>query len=144
VTLWKGCRVLRLTDFIVDCPDTMTLATFYSAVTGRPVKEGSHERWAGIQFDEIELAFNLVEDYRAPQWPDSEHPKQFHLDFEVDDIEAEQTRVLALGATMQRDSIGPAGYGFRVYTDPIGHPFCLCRNNGVTWTDQGLIWSKRD
>jgi len=45
---------------------------------------------------------------------------------------------------MQRDSIGPAGYGFRVYTDPIGHPFCLCRNNGVTWTDQGLIWPKRD
>jgi predicted enzyme related to lactoylglutathione lyase len=85
-----------------------------------------------------------VEDYRAPQWPDSEHPKQFHLDFEVDDIEAEQSRVLALGATLQRDSVGPDGYGFRVYTDPIGHPFCLCHNKGVTWTDQGLIRPKND
>jgi catechol 2,3-dioxygenase-like lactoylglutathione lyase family enzyme len=110
---------------------------------GSPVKEGSHENWAGIQFGEIELAFIRVEDYRAPQWPDSEHPKQFHLDFEVDDIEAEQRRVLALGATLQQDSVGPDGYGWRVYTDPIGHPFCLCRNNGVTWTDQGPVWPKR-
>ena len=123
--------MLRLTDFIIDCPDTMKLAAFYSEVTGRPVKEGSHENWAGIQLGGIELAFNVVEDYRAPQWPDSEHPKQFHLDFEVDDIEAEQTRVLALGATLQQDSIGPDGYGWRVYTDPIGHPFCLCRNKGA-------------
>ena len=136
--------MLRLTDFIIDCPDTMKLATFYSEVTGRPVKGDSDAKWAGIQFGEIELAFTLVEDYRAPQWPDSEHPKQFHLDFEVDDTEAEQERVLALGATMQYDSIGPDGYGFRVYTDPIGHPFCLCRNKGVTWTDQGPSWPKGD
>jgi hypothetical protein len=99
--------MLRLTDFIIDCPDTKKLATFYSGVTGRPVKGDSDENWAGIQFGEIELAFNLVKDYLAPQWPDSEHPKQFHLDFEVDDIEAEQSRVLALGATMQRDCVGP-------------------------------------
>jgi hypothetical protein len=33
--------MLRLTDFIIDCPDTMELAAFYSEVTGRPVKEGS-------------------------------------------------------------------------------------------------------
>ena len=136
--------MLQLTDFIIDCPDTVTLATFYSEVTGRPVKADSDENWAGIQFGEIELAFNLVEDYRAPQWPDSEHPKQFHLDFEVDDIDAEQHRVLALGATMQHDAIGPNGYGFRVYTDPVGHPFCLCRNIGVTWTDQTPIWPNRD
>ncbi len=76
----------------------MKLAAFYSEVTGRPVKAGSHENWAGIQFGEIELAFIRVDaNYRAPQWPDGEHPKQFHLDFEVDDIEAEQSRVLALG-----------------------------------------------
>ena len=50
--------MLRFTDFIIDCPDTMTLAAFYSEVTARPVKAGSDENWAGIQFDEIELAFN--------------------------------------------------------------------------------------
>ena len=136
--------MLRLTDFIIDCPNTMKLASFYSEVTRRPVKEDSDENWAGIKFGEIELAFNMVEDYRAPQWPSSEHPKQFHLDFEVDNIEAEQSRILALGATLQRDCRGPNGYGFRVYTDPVGHPFCLCRNSGVTWTDQGIIWPESD
>ncbi len=136
--------MMRLTDFIVDCPDTMKLAAFYSAVTGRPVKEGGDENWAGIQFGEIELAFIRVEGYRAPRWPDSEHPKQFHCDFEVDDIKAEHSRVLSLGATLQQDSIGLDGYGWRVDTDPIGHPFCLCRNKGVLWTDHGPIWPKRD
>ena len=133
--------MLQLTDFIIDCPDTMKLAAFYSDVTGRPVKAGSDEHWAGIKFGEIELAFIRVDDYRAPQWPHSGHPKQFHLDFEVDDIETEQSRVLALGATLQQDSVGQDGYGWRVYTDPIGHPFCLCRNKAATWTDQGLTWS---
>ncbi|MET0425845.1 MAG: VOC family protein [Actinoplanes sp.] len=136
--------MLRLTDFIIDCPDAMNLAAFYAEVTGRPIKAGSDADWAGVQFGEIELAFNPVADYRAPRWPDSEHPKQFHLDFEVDDVEAEQSRVLALGATLQQDFIGPDGYGWRVYADPVGHPFCLCRNNGVTWTDQGPRWPERD
>ena len=136
--------MLQLTDFIIDCPDPTSLATFYSEVTGRPVKADSHQSWAGIEFGEIELAFIRVEDYRPPRWPDSQHPKQFHLDFEVDDVEAEQTRVVALGATLQQDRIGPDGYGWRVYTDPVGHPFCLCRNRGADWSSGGLAWSKGD
>ncbi|MEU5772457.1 VOC family protein [Streptomyces venezuelae] len=136
--------MLRLTDFIIDCPDAMKLAAFYSEVTGVPVKEDSNEHWAGIALGDIELAFTPVEDYRAPRWPDSAHPKQFHLDFEVDDIEAEQSRVLALGATLKQDMVGTNGYGFRVYADPVGHPFCLCRNKGVVWTDEGPAWPERD
>jgi predicted enzyme related to lactoylglutathione lyase len=133
--------VLRLTDFIIDCPDAMALAAFYSEVTGVPIKQSSTENWAGLRFGTIELAFTPVEDYRSPQWPDSDHPKQFHLDFEVDDIEAEQSRILGLGATLLRDHVGPEGYGFRIYADPVGHPFCLCRNKGVVWTDEGPTWS---
>ena len=136
--------MLQLTDFIIDCPDTMRLATFYSEMTGHPVKAGSQEDWAAIQFGDIDLAFVRVESYHAPRWPASEHPKQFHLDFEVDDVEAEHTRVLSLGATFHRDSIAPDGYGWRVYTDPVGHPFCLCRNKRATWTPQGLIWTNGD
>src|SRR5262249_23026543 len=114
--------MLRLTDFIIDCPDTMKLAAFYSEVTGRSIKEGSHENWAGIKFGEIELAFIRVADYRAPEWPDSEHPKQFHLDFEVDEIESEQRRVLDLGATLQQEFIGSDGYGWRGLPSPTRPP----------------------
>lgn len=133
--------MLTLTDFIIDCPDPMKLAAFYSDVTGRAVKESSDDHWAGIAFGGIELAFQRVEDYRPPVWPGQEHPKQYHLDFEVDDIEAEQSRVVALGATLQQDFVGPEGYGWRVYTDPVGHPFCLCRNRGVVWRDERPVWS---
>jgi hypothetical protein len=57
----------------------------------------------------------------------------------VDEIEPEQRRVIELGATLQKDFIGPEGYGWQVYTDPAGHPFCLCRHEGVTWTDKGVM-----
>lgn len=126
--------MLRLTDFIIDCPDTMKLAAFYAEVTGREVKKNSTADWAGIAFGEVELAFQRVEDYRPPTWPSSEHPKQYHLDFEVDDIEAEQERVIGLGAKLQGDFTNDENYGWRVYTDPIGHPFCLCRNKGYDWS----------
>lgn len=135
--------MLRLTDVIIDCPDAMALAAFYSEVTGLPIKQDSTPSWAGVQVDEIELAFTPVEDYRAPQWPDAEHPKQFHLDFEVDDIEAEERRIVGLGATLRKEHTDADGYGFRVYADPVGHPFCLCRNRGVVWTDQRPVWPER-
>ena len=134
--------MLQLTDFIIDCPEPMKLAAFYAAVTGRPIKDSSNmEDWVGIDLGSIELAFQRVDDYRAPRWPDGEHPQQFHLDFEVDEIEPEQRRVIELGATLQKDFIGPESYGWQVYTDPIGHPFCLCRNKGVTWNDNGVVFA---
>jgi predicted enzyme related to lactoylglutathione lyase len=130
--------MLQLLGFIIDCPDPMKPAAFYSEVTGRALMEGSYEDFAAITFGEVDLAFQRVDDYCPPRWPDNEHPKQYHLDLEVDEIEPEQRRVLELGATLQQDSIGPDGYGWRVYTDPAGHPFCLCRHEGVTWTGRGM------
>ena len=55
----------------------------------------------------VELAFMRVDDYRAPQWPDSEHPKQFHLDFEVDEIEPEQRRVSTSARRCSRTPSAP-------------------------------------
>jgi predicted enzyme related to lactoylglutathione lyase len=131
--LWQDRTVLKLTDFIIDCPDPMKLAGFYAEVVGREVAEGSDDRWASVQCGEVDLAFQRVDDYRPPRWPSDEHPKQFHIDFEVDEFEPEQLRVVELGATLQKNFIGPEGYGWQVYTDPVGHPFCLCRNRGVVW-----------
>ncbi len=131
--------MLQLLGFIIDCPDPMKLAAFYSEVTGRTLMDGSSDDFAGITFGEVDLAFQRVADYRPPRWPDDEHPKQYHLDFEVNEIEPEQRRVVKLGATLQKDFIGPEGYGWQVYTDPVGHPFCLCRHEGVTWTDNGVV-----
>jgi hypothetical protein len=132
--------MLQLLGFIIDCPDPMKLAAFYSRVTGRPLIEGSGDTTAAISLGGVDLAFQRVEDYRPPRWPDGEHPKQYHLDFEVSEIEPEQRRVIGLGATLQKDFTGPDGYGWQVFTDPAGHPFCLCRHQGVTWTGDKMDW----
>ena len=104
----------------------------------RPRRHGGQWRQHGRRhLGEVDLAFQRVADYRPPRWPDGEHPKQYHLDFEVDES-SRAARVVELGATLQKDFIGPDGYGWQVYTDPAGHPFCLCRHEGVTWTGSGL------
>ena len=35
--------MLQLLVFLIDCPDPMKLAAFYSEVTGRAIREGSYE-----------------------------------------------------------------------------------------------------
>ena len=136
--------MLQLLGFIIDCPDPMRLAAFYSDVTGRALMEGSSKDMAVISFGEVDLAFQRVDDYRAPRWPEDEHPKQFHLDFEVDIIATEQRRVLELGATLQRDVIGPEGYGWQVYTDPVGHPSAYAVTRVSRGTTSGLRGRQAD
>jgi len=43
----------------------------------------------------------------------------------VDDMDAEHTRAVGLGAKLLDDSADHPS--FRVYADPAGHPFCLCQ-----------------
>ena len=105
-------------------PDGMErLAAFYAEVLGMRVNEDSDD-WVVIGRGEgrRELAFQRAEQWVAPQWPDPRHPQQMHLDIRVDDVDAAQRTALALGARRL-----PARHerGFRVFADPVGHPFCL-------------------
>lgn len=125
--------MLQLLGFVIDCPNALTLATFYADVTGCPLMEGSDEASAGVALGEVGVTFQRVANYRPPHWPGGDHPKQYHLDFEVDSIDVEGQRVVGLGARLQADHAGARGYGWQVYTDPAGHPFCICRHPEVTW-----------
>jgi hypothetical protein len=69
------------------------------------------------------LAFQHVDDYRAPEWPTQNVPQQYHLDFDVPALDEGERKVLALGATKAEFQPGTT---FRVFLDPAGHPFCLC------------------
>ena len=80
-----------------------------------------------VGFEGTPLAFQRVDGYRPPSWPGQEHPQQIHFDFDVDDIEADEKRVLELGATvLERTDQLRKDANWRVYADPAGHPFCLC------------------
>ncbi|WP_439689101.1 VOC family protein [Curtobacterium sp. SP.BCp] len=113
---------------VLDCPDPRALARFYVELLGGEIV-ASDEDWAEIAlpFTDLRpiLAFQQVADYRAPEWPGQDVPQQSHLDVKVDDLDAGETAVLAIGAT----ATGSGTETFRVYLDPAGHPFCLIRPN---------------
>ncbi|MEV6493611.1 VOC family protein [Actinoplanes sp. NPDC051633] len=70
------------------------------------------------------IAFQRVQTFRAPDWPDPAHPQQMHVDVRVDNLDEAEQKVEALGASR----LPGGGDRFRVFADPVGHPFCL-----VSW-----------
>jgi catechol 2,3-dioxygenase-like lactoylglutathione lyase family enzyme len=115
----------RLEKTILECPDPRALAAFHAEVLGMRITEDAREgAWVviGREHGTRDLAFQRAESYAAPRWPDPGHPQQEHLDIRVDDVDAAERAVLALGATRLEAA---REEGFRVFADPAGHPFCL-------------------
>lgn len=123
-TLTVMSPIARFATVAIDCPDPRALATFYGAIIGATIDEGHTENdWVELYSPGgAKIAFQLVENHTAPVWPGHEHPQRLHLDFNVDDLDTGEARVLALGA--RRAEFQP-GKTFRVFLDPAGHPFCL-------------------
>ncbi|MEU1883245.1 VOC family protein [Streptosporangium sp. NPDC020072] len=116
--------IARMRSVVLDCPDPKILADFYGAVLGWEVSSVEDD-WVVLTDGRSRLCFQLAEDYRPPRWPGAEIPQQFHLDFTVDDMDEGEAAVLAAGAT--KHAYQPSeDDSFRVFLDPVGHPFCLC------------------
>ena len=75
------------------------------------------------------VAFQQVADFVPPDWKTSMVPQQMHVDILVPDLDVAQEAVFSLGATLLEGSDKPIGY--RVYADPVGHPFCLVTPEGL-------------
>jgi catechol 2,3-dioxygenase-like lactoylglutathione lyase family enzyme len=120
----------RLEKTVLDCPDPRALAAFYAAVLGMRVNEDSDD-WVviGLRQGDRQLAFQRAAVWLPPRWPDPAHPQQLHVDSRVDDVDAAEREVLALGA---RRLPAEVETGFRVFADPVGHPFCLVFGRGGT------------
>ncbi|MFJ7022884.1 VOC family protein [Streptomyces sp. NPDC101117] len=119
----------RLRSVVVDCPDPRALARFYAGVGGG-TPEDEDPDWVVLRLpDGPRLAFQRAPGYAPPDWPRADHDsQQFHLDFDAgstwEEVDLAQEKVLKLGARLLR---AQDEEGFRVYADPVGHPFCLCR-----------------
>ncbi len=102
-----------------DCVDPLGLARFYAALLGLPVTFVSDD-WVVVAESEHAsgFAFQRASGHQPPSWPDPQSSQQVHLDVMVDDLDAADAAVVALGAT-------PLAGGDHVYADPAGHPFCL-------------------
>lgn len=121
----------RLVGIVIDCPDPRALATFYEAVLGAERVEDSAD-WVTLAVDGGNPTFSLqrTDRFRAPDWTSGEPPQQLHLDILVENLDDAEGQVLALGGTLLDGSDKPIG--FRVYADPVGHPFCLVTPESLT------------
>ena len=106
----------------LDGPDAGELAAFYAEITGGEVTV-SGDSWALMTCpDGSAICFQGAPAYSPPTWPAAASSSQMHLDFDVDDLDATEARVLAAGAS--KYDFQPNDH-CRVYADPVGHPFCL-------------------
>ena len=113
---------IKFGSVTLDCANAGELAAFYAEITGGTVAIPG-DSWAMITCPGgAPVCFQATPDYVRPTWPDAATPIQMHLDFDVDDLDATESRVLAAGAV--KYDFQPNDH-CRVYADPAGHPFCL-------------------
>lgn len=112
----------RLGAISIDCADPAALAQFYRQVLDLEVLFES-EQFVALKGAAVLLTFQRVADHQPPQWSEGGVPKQLHLELAAPDLDAEEARILRLGAT--KAEIQPNPSGWRVLVDPAGHPFCI-------------------
>ncbi|MEV6754616.1 VOC family protein [Streptomyces sp. NPDC051214] len=125
----------RLRNVVLDCPDPYQLAEFYGHLLGGQIEVDAEEEddWVTLVVPGgLRLCFQEAPGHRPPDWPQADAgSQQAHLDIDVgptvQDVERAQERVLALGAKPLDLDDDNGRRDFRVYADPAGHPFCLCR-----------------
>jgi len=113
----------RLDVMALDCPDAGALAAFYHSIIGGELMRRDDAEWVEVHTAHGRVAFQQIEHYRAPTWPEGPVPQQAHLDIYVDDLDTGEAAVLDIGAS--KAEIQPSPEAFRVFLDPAGHPFCL-------------------
>jgi catechol 2,3-dioxygenase-like lactoylglutathione lyase family enzyme len=113
----------HLEKTVIDCPDPRALAEFYCQVLAMRINEDI-DGWVviGSGHGQRQLAFQRVTEWVPPRWPDPAYPQQLHVDIRVSDADQAERELLVLGATRVH---GARETGFRVFTDPAGHPFCI-------------------
>lgn len=109
---------------VLDCPDPRSLAEFYRRLLGWEAIV-DRDDWVELGRDDATaLAFQRAPDFVARHWPSE--GVHTHLDLHVPDLDEAEQQALELGA-LRIDVQSPDDM-FRVYRDPAGHHFCLCRN----------------
>ena len=121
----------RLAGFIMDCrtDDLEQAAQFWSAALGVPLKPAAEEpsplyRQLLTNPSDLHIEVQKVE-----------HDSRVHIDIETDDIEAEASRLEALGAKRVQSV-----HTWCVMEAPTGQRFCLVRPQRAQFKEQANVW----
>ncbi|MEN9923581.1 MAG: hypothetical protein RIS09_1095 [Actinomycetota bacterium] len=109
---------------VIDCKEPLKLANFYKELLSFMIVQNEAD-WVviGDAPDRPGIAFQHIDDFVSPTWPEAGVPTQMHIDIKVDSLEAASKVVLAQGATLESKTSDI----FWVFKDPEGHPFCLVK-----------------
>jgi predicted enzyme related to lactoylglutathione lyase len=123
--------VVKLGNITFDCDDVLKMATFWSALLGRPLDEGGSQLFASIGGADGERA--------EPAWyftkvPEPKQTKnRVHLDLTTPDPSAVDALV-GLGATVVGEHKVPGGsHRWTVMRDPEGNEFCVAAKSFTGW-----------
>ena len=122
----------QLAGFIIDCQtdDLMGAAQFWSGALGIALRTTQTELDAGYALlqtapEDLHIEVQVVT-----------HESRVHLDIETDDIEAEATRLEALGA--QRVKRVRTWW---VMQAPTGQRFCVVRAQRANFSTDANVWA---
>lgn len=96
---------VRLAAVALDCVDPTALAEFYRDFASGEIVFTTEE-FVAVSAAGFYLAAVRVPDHRPPTWPEADLPKQMHLDFAVDNLDAAQARAIELGGHRGRHPAG--------------------------------------
>ena len=119
----------RIGNIAFDCDDVLKIATFWSAVLGRPLDKGSTGQFASIGGTDAAR--------REPAWyfakvPEPKRAKnRAHLDL-VDPDPSAVDELVRLGATVIGEYEIP-GHRWTVLQDPEGNEFCIATKSFTGW-----------
>jgi predicted enzyme related to lactoylglutathione lyase len=123
-TFRNGLRMhrSRLCYFVIDVSDLDQGVSFWSAALNaaeEPVRENSRHiyRRLHVSDSEVRILLQKTKDKKTSK-------ERMHLDLETDDVEAEVSRLEALGATRWHHQV-ERGFDFWVMRDPWGNEFCV-------------------
>jgi hypothetical protein len=121
----------KLAGFIIDCqnPDLAVAADFWSAALGMPAR--------ALPNEDPEQYLELVDPLGRlhVEVQGVTHPSRVHLDIETDDVEAEVSRLEALGARRIAQV-----RTWWVMEAPTGQRFCVVRAISPRFATEARVW----
>ena len=120
----------RLAGFIIDCNtgDIDAAATFWTQALGYKLAEADGDPGIYRTFDTGPTGLHI-------EVQKVEHASRVHLDIETDDIEAEATRLEALGAKKVKRF--PRWW---VMEAPTSQRFCVVRPQSRDFAEKANVW----
>ena len=111
---------MRVRNVVIDCRDPKGLAEFWAAAVESYQIQGSGDDWAAVidrSRQSPRIYFQKVPEPKAVK-------NRVHLDFTVDDIDVEATRIESLGGKVDM-RVEEGDDRWIVMIDPEGNEFCL-------------------